>query len=416
MLNHKLVLLTSGLLFSIQSFAQNTVEVAFCGESLPEHLPAVKQRWFRILNRQAAHPSHLTTLKRRASAVFPVIDPIIARYGIPRDFRYLPLLESAAMNRAVSRKGAAGFWQIMPETGRSLGLSVGRGQDERYDLLKATHAACKYIKDLYKQLGSWMLVAAAYNAGPSYIQNLRRRYPDQHPMAMPYRAAETQAYVYQAIAIKELLTHPADYKQYFNDQTVAQLSSEKNTLSTSERNAILASYQTEKSEPTESSLIAQTGDALPVTLESSPTDEVVLITEEVELIADEEIDEDSVAGAPEVQEPVLAVSAASSRIMTRRIGEDALTEGKMVMFEVIQSVEINGQAVAVGDLLYAHVDLIDAASGRVFLHTDRLVKAQTQVTVNLRLAAVEKPKQPGVRLPASYEMASNGWKLAWEQL
>jgi len=132
---------TSCILAATSVLAQNTAEIAFCGESMPENMPAVKQRWFRILNRQAAHPSHLTALKRRASVVFPVIDPIIASYGIPKDFRFLPLLESAAINRAVSRRGAAGFWQIMPETGRLLGLRVGKGHDERYDLLKATHAA-----------------------------------------------------------------------------------------------------------------------------------------------------------------------------------------------------------------------------------------------------------------------------------
>ncbi|TAE33595.1 MAG: lytic transglycosylase domain-containing protein [Cytophagales bacterium] len=402
MLKTVLLTVTSGLFLSIPAFAQNTVEVAFCGESLPEHIPAVKQRWFRILNRQAAHPSHLATLKRRASVVFPVIDPIIARYGIPRDFRFLPLLESAAMNNAISRKGAAGFWQIMPETGRLLGLRVSKGYDERYDLLKATHAACRYIKDLHKQLGSWMLVAAAYNAGPSYIQTLRRRYPDQHPMAMPYRAAETQAYVYQALAIKELLTRPADYRHYFSDRTVAELSNDHIAVSSQDRDAILASYQTERAE----SMAA-------VVVDDMHPEEREAIQEEVMLITDVELEEEVVAGAPTAP---LEITPATPLIMTRRLGADALTEGQLVLFEVVQPSEINGVKVSVGDMLYAHVDMIEPTSGRAFLHTERLVTAQTQATTNLRLVAVEKTKQPGVKVPPSYEMASNGWRLTWEQL
>lgn len=401
MLKTVLVTVTTGFLFSASALAQNTVEVAFCGETLPEYLPAVKQRWFRILNRQAAQPSHLAALKRRASVVFPLIDPIIARYGIPKDFRFLPLLESAAINRAVSRRGAAGFWQIMPETGRLLGLRVGRGEDERYDILKATHAACRYIKDLYKQLGSWMLVAAAYNAGPNYVQSLRRRYPDQHPMAMPYRATETQVYIYQALAIKELLTRPAEYKQYFSESMVAELSDGKSTLSVHDREAILASYQTERTAPTEA-IVLDTPD-------KAALDE---LQEEVTLITDVEIDEEAVSGAP----VEAATVAFGPRILTRRLGDDALTEGKLVLFEVVQPSEVSGHKVSVGDLVYAHVDMIEPTSGQAFLHTDRIVTAQTQVTINLRLVAVDKPKQPGVKMPPSYEMASNGWRLTWEQL
>lgn len=397
--------ITSCFLFSTSVLAQNTAEIAFCGESMPENMPAVKQRWFRILNRQAAHPSHLTALKRRASVVFPVIDPIISSYGIPKDFRFLPLLESAAINRAVSRRGAAGFWQIMPETGRLLGLRVGKGHDERYDLLKATHAACRYIKQLHSQLGSWMLVAAAYNAGPTYVQNMRRRFPDQHPMAMPYRATETQVYVYQAMAIKELLTRPADYRHYFNEQTVAELSDSKATVSVQDREAILASYQTEQAEATDVPLMGMDASLVPSVL-----------LEEITLITDIEVDEESVAGAPVVEVSTASEATTTPRIMTRRLGEDTLTEGQLVLFEVVQPSQINGQSVSVGDLLYAHVDMIEPTSGRVFLHTERLVTAQSQTTINLRLAAVEKTKQPGVKLPANFEMASNGWRLAWEQL
>ncbi|WP_019989690.1 lytic transglycosylase domain-containing protein [Rudanella lutea] len=405
MIKNVLATVTFTLFLAFPLLAQMTADVAFCGESLPDHLPAVKQRWFRILNRQAAQPTHLTTLKRRASVVFPVIDPIIASYGIPADFKFLPLLESAAVNRAVSRRGAAGFWQIMPETGRILGLRVGKGRDERYDLLKATHAACRYIKQLHAQLGSWMLVAAAYNAGPNYIQQLRKRYPDQHPMAMPYRAAETQAYVYQAMAIKELLTRPLQYRQYFSEHILAQLSKTgTDEVTTQEREAILASYTTPEAFVVEN---------LTASVAPKPVEEVTLIT-------DIDIDEEAVAGAPVIEVGAsngteVGLAQAGPRLFTRRLGEESLTEGKMVLFEVVRPSEVNGQKVSVGDMLYAYVDMIEPTTGRVFLHTDRLVVAETQASINLRLVAVEKPKQPGVTLPPVSELAS-GWRLEWEKI
>ena len=197
--------------------------IHFCGENVPIDHPAIVARWTQTINHQAAIAGELALMKRRASVVFPLIEPILEQYHIPSDFKYLPLLESAATNRAVSPKGAAGFWQLMPQTAQTLGLRVARHHDERFNLVKATHAACRYIIELYEELGSWMLVATAYNAGPNYIHQLVRQHPDMHPMALPYRAAATKAYLFQTVAIKELLTRPEVYRDRLSNRNFEAL-------------------------------------------------------------------------------------------------------------------------------------------------------------------------------------------------
>lgn len=423
-----LLVATSGMTWGMPSFAQPAIDVHFCGESLPQHLPNVTQRWFRTLNRQASYANHLTTLKNRATAIFPIIEPIIERYGIPKDFKYLPLLESAVVNRAVSRKGAAGFWQIMPQTARKLGLSVSRGNDERFNLTKATHAACRYLKELYSQLGSWMLVAAAYNAGPNYIQALRKRYPERHPINLPYRARETKAYIYQAIAIKELITRPQSYRNYFNnDRALAALTNANDELPKAERQAIIEYYETQRSEDEASSEPGRIGGSMATdNIALADTAVVSLLTDEedetdeavVELLDEKEPDE--LANVPESATKAASnlhtgTPAPTGQLLTRRMGNEALTEGQLCVFEVTRTDTLNGIIVSVGDVIYAHIDMIEPTSGRVYLRTDKVMSTKTQETLPLKLSAVERPKQPGVPIPAQTELAE-GWRLRWEQL
>ncbi|UHG91920.1 lytic transglycosylase domain-containing protein [Spirosoma oryzicola] len=383
----------------------NLVEaVHFCGENLPTNQPTITAHWSRTLSRQAALASTLSLLKRRASVVFPLIEPILKQYGIPSDFKFLPLLESAVTNRAVSRKGAAGFWQLMPQTAQSLGLNVSRRHDERFNLQKATHAACQYLNELYDQLGSWMLVATAYNAGPNYIQQLSRRYPDVHPMALPYRAAETKAYLFQAIAIKELLTRPQAYPSHLSNHHIAALSDSEMSVSAAERAAILASFDMDETDFPEA---IEKGEP---TFIADSTTTVVLLTEDETPTESPEPTESPVANVAGSSSSVTVV--APNRLITRSLSDGPLAEGKFFMFQVVQPVTINERTFAVGDVIHAYVELIDPVSKRAFLRTDRLISAQTQETIPLKLVATEQPKQPGAALPTQV----NGWQLGWEQL
>lgn len=391
--------------------------VHFCGENLPTNHPAIAQRWTRTLIRQASLASSLALLKRRASVVFPLIEPILKQYRIPSDFKFLPLLESAVTNRAVSRKGAAGFWQLMPQTAQSLGLSVSHKHDERFNLKKATHAACRYLNDLYNQLGSWMLVATAYNAGPNYIQQLARRHPDVHPMALPYRAAETKAYLFQAVAIKELLTRPKIYRDRFSGNHFAALSDADEPMLSAERASILASFDLkEGSVPVNTDI--ESDKSTPVFVTDSTTS-VVLLTDD-ELVEDSISNEDSLAAVATANGPQTIKNQVSSpettasvaQLLTRSVSEGPVVEGQLCVFQVVQPTTIAERTFSAGDLIHAHIEIIDAASGRVFLRTDRLITAQTQETIAIKLVATEQPRQPGVTRPARLE----GWRLAWEQL
>ncbi|MBN8823246.1 MULTISPECIES: lytic transglycosylase domain-containing protein [unclassified Spirosoma] len=389
--------------------------VHFCGEIIPINQPAIVQRWIRTLNQQASYAEDLTILKRRAAVVFPLIEPILKQYRIPSDFKFLPLLESAVTNHAVSRKGAAGFWQLMPQTAQSLGLNVSRRRDERFNLVKATHAACRYINDLYDQLGSWMLVATAYNAGPNYIQQLTRQHPNVHPMALPYRAAETKAYLYQTVAIKELLTRPQNYRDRLSSRHLAALSNGLEAIASAERATILSSFDIDEKtfESLASNRLSTTGEEDGPVFVSDSTTNVVLLTddEETEPERKSEVSVTTTEPAAPVEK---AASPSSSvvRLVTRSLSEGPVTEGQLCMFQVVQPVTLNGRTFAVGDLIQAHVEIIDPGSGRVFLRTDRLTSAQTQQVSPLKLVATEQPKQPGVSRPSRLD----GWQLTWEEL
>ncbi|WP_370725433.1 lytic transglycosylase domain-containing protein [Fibrella aquatica] len=198
------------------------VPIYFCGEAVPIDNSYVSRQWMRTLMQCQSQREELYVIRKRAAVFFPIIDPILRKYDIPSDFRYVPLAESALVNDCVSPKGASGYWQMMPQTARDMGLIVNGDIDERYDLSKSTVAVCRLLRELHHELGSWALVAAAYNAGLGHVQNrmIQQRENNYFNLKL-YR--ETSTYLYRVIAYKELLTNPQQYKMLLSSDVIGYL-------------------------------------------------------------------------------------------------------------------------------------------------------------------------------------------------
>jgi membrane-bound lytic murein transglycosylase D len=121
------------------------------------------------------HEKHLQKMKGWAGPYFDMMDRVLVSYGLPRELKYLAVIESNLRATALSWAGAVGPWQFMPATGRRMGLVVSSRIDERTDYLKSTQAAARYLRELYEELGDWLLVIAAYNGGPGIVNAAIRK-------------------------------------------------------------------------------------------------------------------------------------------------------------------------------------------------------------------------------------------------
>ncbi|TKD60685.1 lytic transglycosylase domain-containing protein [Flavobacterium sp. ASW18X] len=181
----------------------------FAGEPAPMDDPEIMERIDREFLVNTYWQSNAVLLMKRAHKYFPIIEPILAKNGIPEDFKYLAVAESGLQN-VVSPAGATGFWQIMRATGREYGLEVNDNVDERYHIEKSTQVACEYLKRWKDKFGSWTLTAAAYNAGPGGIQKYMKiqNVDDYYDLLL---GQETGRYVFRIMAIKEILSNPEKY-------------------------------------------------------------------------------------------------------------------------------------------------------------------------------------------------------------
>ena len=129
-------------------------------------------------------------MKTWATPYFGFIDNVFSQYGLPRELKYLAVIESHLSTGATSWVGAAGPWQFMPYTAREYGLLVNGVYDERRDYLKSTHAAARYLLSLYKQTHDWLLVIAAYNGGPGRVFSAIKRSGSRNFWALQYYLPE----------------------------------------------------------------------------------------------------------------------------------------------------------------------------------------------------------------------------------
>ena len=147
---------------------------------------------------------------------FPMFEDIFDSYGLPTELKYMAVIESALNPNAVSRVGATGLWQFMYSTGRMYGLTTNSIVDDRRDPIKATDAAARYLRDLYKIYNDWGLVIAAYNCGPGNVNKAIRRSGDKKDYwEIYYRLPrETRGYIPQYIAAVYAVTYHKEHNLY----------------------------------------------------------------------------------------------------------------------------------------------------------------------------------------------------------
>jgi len=140
---------------------------------------------------------------------FPIIEPLLKKYGLPDDFKFLALAESGFTDET-STVGAAGIWHFMKATGKEYGLEINNNVDERYNIEKSTKVAAEYLKNAKNRFGSWTLAAAAYNAG-NYGISRRLEAQEVTNYYDAKLANETERYVFRILALKEIIRNPEKY-------------------------------------------------------------------------------------------------------------------------------------------------------------------------------------------------------------
>jgi hypothetical protein len=190
-------------------------DIYFADERVPLEMFNIRERYERELLSNTYFHSNTMVLLKRSKRWFPVIEPILQKYGIPEDFKYLCMIESNLSN-VVSPAGAAGFWQFMKATAQEYGLEINKEIDMRYNVELETEAACKYFLKAYERFGSWTLVAAAYNAGTSRVSKFMK---EQGVTSYYYMlmAEETERYVFRILAIKTIFENPEKYGIYVSN-------------------------------------------------------------------------------------------------------------------------------------------------------------------------------------------------------
>lgn len=152
-------------------------------------------------------------MMRRKNLYFPIFERQLAKYGLPDELKYLSIIESALNPRATSRVSAVGLWQFMSATGRHYGLHQDWYIDERMDPERATDAACRYLRDLYRMFNDWELALAAYNTGPGNVRRAIRRsgYKKTFWEIYNYLPRETRSYVPQYVAMIYTMNYLDDH-------------------------------------------------------------------------------------------------------------------------------------------------------------------------------------------------------------
>jgi hypothetical protein len=331
------------------------VRLHFSGEIVPTEQGDVSTKLAFALASSSGYARHLNALKARSAPFFAVIE-------------------------------AVGYWQFMDETARDMGLSIAPGNDERTDLRKSTEAASRYIKDLYRQLKSWTLVAAAYNGGVGMVQRkiVRSGHRDYYAMRMN---PETGYYLYRILAMKELFTNPTYGVGIGSGPAGIMLASAGDAYSQEREQARRMGWvRDDEPEPA-----------------GVPVESLYGLTNELSLM-------DSV-----LTELLRNKSASASIFMgdvaAKLVRAGGPKIGQSWTFALTEDVQIGEDQLKAGDALYAVVDDVDG-QGNLFLRATKVISAQTKSIVPLSLMAINPATGlAGVPRP---KVLKAGWVVQWK--
>lgn len=192
-------------------------ELSFAGQKVDMTRYDMHERYDREINSFTYLHSSTLLLIKRANRIFPIIDPILKKNGIPEDFKYLAVIESMLNPRAISPAKAAGLWQLMPATATQYKLEVGGEVDERYSIEKSTEAACRYLKSAYNKYGDWASVAISYNAGMGRVSGEMDKQQAEDGLDL-WLVEESSRYYFRMLAIKEIFENPYKYGFVISDE------------------------------------------------------------------------------------------------------------------------------------------------------------------------------------------------------
>ncbi len=135
---------------------------------------------------------------------FPLFDKILDEVGVPRELKYLSVVESSLNPRDISSAGATGLWQLMYYEAKTYHLTVDSYTDQRMDPIASSYAIAKILKDAYEEYGDWLLAIASYNGGKGAVSRAIQRSGKEKATfwdVAPYLTQQTQNYIPKFIAM-----------------------------------------------------------------------------------------------------------------------------------------------------------------------------------------------------------------------
>jgi len=194
---------------SIETHSEKLVHFTFAGEVLPFDSPLIMKRYRKAMSQNNRYSKSNLNMIKASKRWFPLMEPILKRYNIPNDFKYIATAESK-FTFAFSSKGAGGFWQMMPATARSFGLEVNNEVDERFHPIKSTEVACRLFRETHRIFRDWTSVALAYNMGSTALYKLKNHQKMENVHFIRSNR-ETERYFFLVMASKDLIENAYDY-------------------------------------------------------------------------------------------------------------------------------------------------------------------------------------------------------------